>query len=115
MICKLGVEKAYVHVNWSFLLYMLNRCGFSLKWRRWISYCISTMRFSILINGGLEGFFGSSRGILQGDSLSPLLFVIVMEALSRLLSRAIEHSLLGFPGGFYGQSIGACVSSPIRG
>jgi hypothetical protein len=94
VICKLDVEKAYVHVNWSFLLYMLNRCGFSLKWRRWISYCISTVRFSILINGGLEGFFGSSRGIRHGDSLSPLLFVIVMEALSRMLSRAVEGGLI---------------------
>jgi hypothetical protein len=63
VICKLDVEKEYDHVNWNFLLYLLERCGFSLKWQRWISYCISTVRFSILINGGLEGFFGSSRGL----------------------------------------------------
>jgi hypothetical protein len=93
-MCKLDVEKAYDHVNWSFLLYLLRRCGFSLKWRRWIAFCISTVRFSVLINGGPEGFFGSSRGIRQGDSLSPLLFVIVMEALSRMMSKAVE-------GGFF--------------
>jgi hypothetical protein len=44
VICKLDVEKAYDHVNWSFLLYLLDRCGFPLKWRRWIHYCISTVR-----------------------------------------------------------------------
>ena len=57
VICKLDVEKAYDHMNWNFLLYLLDRCGFSRKWRRWISYCISTVCFSILINGGPEGLF----------------------------------------------------------
>uniref|UniRef100_A0A2N9EX59 Reverse transcriptase domain-containing protein n=1 Tax=Fagus sylvatica TaxID=28930 RepID=A0A2N9EX59_FAGSY len=94
VMCKLDVEKAHDHVNWSFLLYLLRRCGFSLKWRRWIAFCISTVRFSVLINGGPEGFSGSSRGIRQGDSLSPLLFVIVMEALSRMMSKAVEDGLL---------------------
>jgi hypothetical protein len=80
--------------NWSFLLYLLDRCGFSLKWRRWIHYCISTVRFSVLINGCPEGFFGSSRGLRQGDSLSPLLFVIIMEALSRMINKAVEGGVL---------------------
>jgi hypothetical protein len=70
------------------------RCGFCLKWRKWIHYCISTTRFSILINGSPKGFFGSSCGIHQGDSLSPLLFAIVMEALSRMMNRAVENGLL---------------------
>ena len=96
VMCKLDMEKAYDHVNLSlsFLLYLLNKCGFSLKWRRWIAFCISTVRFSVLINGGPEGFFGSSRGIRQGDSLSPLLFVIFMEALSRMMSKAVECGIL---------------------
>ena len=94
VMCKLDVEKAYDHVNWNFLLYLLEICGFSLKWRRWISYYISTIRFSILINGGPKGFFGSSRGLHQGDSLSPLLFVIIMEALSRMMSEAVVGGFL---------------------
>ena len=63
VLCKLDVEKASDHVNWSFLDYMLGRCGFSTKWRRWILYCISTARFSVLINGSAEGFFAGSRGL----------------------------------------------------
>ena len=34
VLCKLDLEKAYDHVNWKFLLYLLRRCGFSAKWRR---------------------------------------------------------------------------------
>uniref|UniRef100_A0A2N9I786 Reverse transcriptase domain-containing protein n=1 Tax=Fagus sylvatica TaxID=28930 RepID=A0A2N9I786_FAGSY len=94
VLCKLDVEKAYDYVNWNFLLYLLERCGFSEKWRKWIYFCISTVRFSILVNGSPEGFFGSTRGIRQGDPLSPLLFVVLTEALSRMMSRAVEGGLL---------------------
>ena len=83
VLCKLDLEKAYNHVNWGFLIYLLRMCGFSEKWQNWIMFCISTARFSILINGSSCGFFESSRGLRQGDPLSPLLFVIIMEALSK--------------------------------
>uniref|UniRef100_A0A2N9H7P6 Reverse transcriptase domain-containing protein n=1 Tax=Fagus sylvatica TaxID=28930 RepID=A0A2N9H7P6_FAGSY len=93
VLCKLDVEKAYDHVNWKFLIYMLQKCGFSVRWRNLINFCISTARFSILVNGCPRGFFPSSRGLRQGDPLSPLLFVIVMEALSHLLDRAVREGL----------------------
>lgn len=51
-------------------------------------------RFLILIDGSPHGFFGSSRGLHQGDPLSPLLFVLIMDAFSRMLSRAMEGSFL---------------------
>jgi len=72
----------------------LRRCGFGEKWCRWIAHCISTVRFSVLINGSPFGFFSSSRGLRQGDPLSPLLFVFVMEALSRMISAAVRGGLL---------------------
>jgi hypothetical protein len=58
VMCKLDVEKAYDHVNWSFLLYLLSRCGFSLKWRRLIAYCISTVRFQCLSMEVRKDFLG---------------------------------------------------------
>ena len=94
VVCKLDLEKAYDHVHWGFLLYMLRRCGFTRRWRRWIFMCISTAHFSVLINGTPCGFFASSCGLRQGDPLSPLLFILVMEALSRLLSRARERGFI---------------------
>jgi hypothetical protein len=107
LLCKLDVEKAYDHVCWKFLLYLLQRCGFSVRWRNWINFCISTARFSILVNGCPSGFFPSSRGLRQGDPLSPLLFVIVMEALSRLLDRAVREGL------FSGFSVGTSAGNSL--
>ena len=84
-------------MNWGFLTQVLERCGFSDKWRRWISFCLSTVRFSIFINGTSHGFFGSSRGLRQGDPLSLLLFVLVMEAIVKMLVKAVlEGRLSGF-------------------
>ena len=97
LICKLDVEKAFDHVSWSFLLQMLERSGFSAKWRQWIFFYLSTVRFCILINGSPCGFFGNTRGLRQGDPLSPLLFVLVMEALGKMLDKAVlEGRMSGF-------------------
>ena len=84
-------------VSWSFLFDTLEKMGFPNKWRNWIYFCISTVRFFVLINGEASGFFSSSRGLRQGDPLSPLLFILVMETLSKLVIKAGEE---GFLNGF---------------
>jgi hypothetical protein len=107
VLCKLDLEKVYDHVNWDFLIYLLRRCGFSEKWRKWIYFCVSSIRFSILVNGSPCGFFPSSRGIRQGDPLSPMLFVIVMEAFSRLIDKATNAGMLS------GFSVGNLDRAPM--
>ena len=74
VICKLDIEKAYDHVNWEAVLDLLKRMGFGVRWCRWICTCISIAQFSILFNGTSADFYGSSRGLRQGDPLSPCCF-----------------------------------------
>ena len=73
---------------------VLEKMGFRKKWIRWIKWCVSTARFSVLINGTSSGFIQSSRGLRQGDPISPYLFVVVMEALSCLVKRAVNGGFL---------------------
>ncbi|RVW53156.1 putative ribonuclease H protein [Vitis vinifera] len=68
--------------------------GFGPKWLGWMWSCISSAKFSILVNGVPAGFFPSSKGLRQGDPLSPYLFVMGMEVLGILIRRAVEGGFL---------------------
>ena len=94
VLCKLDLEKAYDHINWDFLLIVMQKMGFGEKWAGWIRWCISTASFLVLINGSPTGFFQSTRGLRQGDPISPYLFVLGMEALSCLINRAVRGGFL---------------------
>ena len=93
-MCKLDIEKTYDNVDWSFLLTVMQKMGFGEKWIGWIKWCISTASFSVLINGTSKGCFQSSRGLRQGDPLSPYLFVIAMEVFSSFLKRVVDGGFM---------------------
>lgn len=89
---KVDLMKAFDMVDWGFIMETLAALHFPLQIRQWIKACITTPKFSININGELAGFFNAKRGLRQGDPMSPYLFVIAMEVLSKLLSKSIHDA-----------------------
>jgi exonuclease III len=85
MFLKIDMEKAFDKMEWKLILSIMQSLGFHSTWLQWIESCISSSSFSILLNGSPFGLFSPKRGLKQGDPLSPFLFILGTEVLSRLL------------------------------
>jgi hypothetical protein len=91
---KLDLAKAYDRVDWGFLEGVLAKMGFHSQWIQWVMACVTTVRYSIRFNGHMLDSFSPSRGLRQGDPLSPYLFLFVADGLSSLIRRQIEVGAL---------------------
>ncbi|KAJ0546758.1 putative RNA-directed DNA polymerase [Helianthus annuus] len=92
-IFKVDFEKAYDTINWKFILSNLKAMNFPLLWRKWIGAGFRSGRSSVLVNGSPTAEFSMSRGLRQGDPLSPFLFILALEALDVIMKRAIKMGL----------------------
>ncbi|KAL0294971.1 UNVERIFIED_CONTAM: Retrovirus-related Pol polyprotein from type-2 retrotransposable element R2DM [Sesamum calycinum] len=88
---KVDLRKAYDTVEWDFLFATLRLFGFPAVFIRWIEECITSAHYSVVVNGGVHGFFAGARGLRQGDPMSPYLFVLVMEVLQMILQQFIDQ------------------------
>lgn len=89
-VFKLEVQKAYDRIEWDFLRSCMLRMGFHSKWINRVMQCVTTVSFSIEFNGDSLPYFQPTRGIRQGDPLSPYLFILVTNVLSILMKQAVE-------------------------
>ena len=85
---KLDMSKVYDRVEWDFLEAVMEKLGFSVTWRTLVMACVRTATYSIVVNGQPVGNITPSRRIRQGDPISPYLFLLCVEALSAMLSKA---------------------------
>nr|XP_016481281.1 PREDICTED: uncharacterized protein LOC107802323 [Nicotiana tabacum] len=108
LLFTLDIEKAFEKLNWQYLISILWQMRFGEKWIEWIRYSFTTVKYSVLVNRSPVGFFSPKRGIRQGDPISPFLFILAMEGLSRMLKKAKQMQWLqGFD---VGRNSGLTVS-----
>ncbi|KAK4384093.1 Retrovirus-related Pol polyprotein from type-2 retrotransposable element R2DM [Sesamum angolense] len=88
---KVDLRKAYDTVEWDFLIATLRMFGFPAVFIGWIEECVTSAHYSVVVNGGVHGFFAGARGLRQGDPMSPYLFVLVMELLHMILQQLIDQ------------------------
>jgi len=93
---KIDISKAFDSVQWFFLLNTLRALDIPEQYVNWIQKCVTTASFSVQVNGELAGYFNSDRGLRQGCSLNPYLFVICMNVLSRKLDKAAADEKMDF-------------------
>jgi hypothetical protein len=91
---KIDIRKAFDTLDWSFLLKVLRSFGFNDKFCNWIHVILQSAFLSISLNGKAHGYFNCNRGVRQGDALSPLLFCLAEEVLSRSISKLVSQGSL---------------------
>ncbi|XP_026451999.1 uncharacterized protein LOC113352390 [Papaver somniferum] len=96
MALKLDLSKVFDRIEWPFLLGVLKSFGFDEKFCGYVNQCISTTHIYVLLNESPTHGFNPSRGLRQGDPLSPYLFILCVELLSRLfLNAETNHQISG--------------------
>ena len=90
MAIKIDLEKAYDRLEWHFIRDILLLYKFPHQLVKLIMSCVSSSSISVLFNGGKLDPFLPSRGIRQGDPMSPYLFIMCMEMLGYLISEKCE-------------------------
>lgn len=91
MALKFDIKKAFDTLEWSFLLTVVKAFCICDKFCGWIISIVQSVHLSINVNGHLVGYFSCKRGVRKWDPLSPLLFCIAEEVLSRGITKLVQE------------------------
>jgi len=91
---KLDISKAYDRMDWQYMKAVLSKIGFDNLWIKWMSMCVESVDYSVLVNNEVAGPIIPGCGLRQGDPLSPYLFIICAEGLSSLIRDAEERCVI---------------------
>jgi hypothetical protein len=104
MAAKLDMRKAYDRVEWDYHRAILLKMGFHERWVMLVMECVTSVTYSVMVNGEQKGYIKPTRGLRQRDPLSPYFFLICAECLSTLFRKAERDSLI--------QGISICRGGP---
>lgn len=94
MALKLDMTKAYDHIEWDYLRAILQKLGFYDWWVHLVIKCVCSVKYTVMHGSNEMGPITPSRGIRQGDPLSPYLFILCAEGLSALIRRYEQEGLI---------------------
>ncbi|XP_019094825.1 PREDICTED: uncharacterized protein LOC104757764 isoform X6 [Camelina sativa] len=101
-----GFNPGFYQDHWATIRTVMKQMGFSEVWCNWIMKCITTVSYSVLLNGKPTGLIYPSRGIRQGDPILPYIYLLCTEALSAMIQESIRlKSLHGFKASRNGPAI----------
>ena len=103
-VYKMDLSKAYDRVEWCFLHKALLKLGFQSTWVDRVMACVTSVRYTLRFNGAMTAPFTPTRGLRQGDPLSPYLFLFVADGLSTLINNRVSTGAL--------QELKICRNAP---
>jgi hypothetical protein len=98
-LISLDQEKAFDRVDWSFMQRVLAKMNFGPSFRSWVQLLYTGIFSRVLVNGYTSEAFGITRGVRQGCPLSPLLYILVAETISRAVQKDPAVDGFDLPGG----------------
>lgn len=94
---KLDFSKPFDTVSWEALFSIMHIRGFDGKWMSWIEELLTSAKTAILLNGIPGNWINIKRGLQEGDPLSPLLFIVVVDVLQQAIKQSALNGLLRHP------------------
>jgi hypothetical protein len=91
---KVDLSKPFDRMDWDFIRLLMPIYNFPLKFAKWVMGCIESAQFTIVLNGKGDGFLRPASGLRQGCSLSPYIFILGMDVLSRSLEYRVKTGAL---------------------